>query len=127
MRAQILPDGVPRTRRTILFRGEHVDERSTARHQSGQGLRLLVGQRAWLRPDPLGEPGQHLGIDGVGFGQLPGGFGKIAELRVLTTMAGIPARIAGLLSKIDSRPLFLLPVRIGTDVKSSNLPRRAPR
>ena len=69
-----------RTAEAILLRRQHLDEWSAARQEGGQRLRLRIRQGAQRRAQHLGEVRQHLGIEGVGFGQLPRGFGKIAHL-----------------------------------------------
>jgi len=80
MGAQILPDGGAGTHQAVFFSCQHLDELLPARHQRGQGLSLLVGQRPQFWPNHFGEPSQHVSINGVGLGQLSGGFGKITYL-----------------------------------------------
>ena len=80
MGAQILADGGPCAPQPVLLRRQHLDELTATSNQGGQGVGLLVGQRAGLRSYHLCKVRQHLGIQRIRLGQLPGGFGKIPHL-----------------------------------------------
>ena len=58
----------------------HFHHMAAARDQFGRGLAVGVRDRAWVGPDPLGEQGDGLGIERVGFGEPSGGTREIPDL-----------------------------------------------
>ena len=58
----------------------HLDELASTGNECTQFQADLIGQGAQRRTHGLGKASQHFGIDAVGLGQLPGGFGEVSDL-----------------------------------------------
>ncbi len=65
---------------TVLFGGQHLNQLSAAGYQGAQCLGGSIWQWPHHRTDRIGEVGEHLGVDRVGFGQLPDRLGEVADL-----------------------------------------------
>jgi hypothetical protein len=76
--------------RAVLFGDDHLQKLTSADEDCLQSAHLLVGDDA--RPGAHGrsEAGEDVGVDLVGLGQAPGGFGEVAGLAGLTTATAIP-------------------------------------
>ena len=61
----------------VFFLADHLHHLHAPLQGRLEQLLLLVRQRADLRPHGLGEVSQDLGVDLIGFGQLPGGPGEL--------------------------------------------------
>jgi hypothetical protein len=72
----------------VLLSGEHLDELPASGEERLEGGERVVGQRAGLWPHALGEEGEHLGIEGIGLGELAGGLAKSRTWRGLATTTG---------------------------------------
>ena len=64
----------------VALRCHHRHDLAAALDQGTELLRQCVGQCPGLGMDGLGKLGQERRIELVGFGQAPGGFGKITHL-----------------------------------------------
>jgi hypothetical protein len=49
-------------------------------HQLRQGLAIGISERARVWSDAFGKQGNDLSVEGVGFGEPPGGAGKVPDL-----------------------------------------------
>jgi hypothetical protein len=83
-------DGLDDARRagqfeTVAFGGAQGDELRAASDQFGEDLRIGVRKRAHDRPNGVGEVSENGGVESVIFGELSGGFGKVADLAWMTT------------------------------------------
>ena len=64
----------------VLLGGAHLHQLAPAHHQGAEFLGGGIGQGAQGGPDGLGEVRQHLGIEGIGLGQLARGPGEVPHL-----------------------------------------------
>ena len=80
VRAQTFADGRKDTHQPVPLRRQHLDQLPTSAQQGGQGPCFCIRERSRLRSHDVGKPCEHLGIQRIGFGQLPGGLGKVAHL-----------------------------------------------
>jgi len=82
----VLDDG-----KTALLGRDHVDHLAATYDQVLQGASLCVGQRPARRLNLLGEQGQRLGIDLVGFGKQAQGLGEVTGIAWVDAATGSPA------------------------------------
>ena len=80
MGLHVVLDAVPREGQAVPLGGQHLDELPAAGDQRGQILLRGVGERPRLGPDVRRKPRQHVRIQGVGLGEAPDRFGKVADL-----------------------------------------------
>ena len=80
MLLEIAPHRAPSEEQAVLLGRQHLDQLPASGEQLLQGGDRVVRQRPGLGSDPLGEAGEHLGIERIGLGQLPSGFGEVAHL-----------------------------------------------
>ena len=72
--------GVPGVLQPIALSGHHVQELTAARHQGPEFLQGHIRHRPRREVHPFRKERQELRIQAVGFGELPGGFGEVADL-----------------------------------------------
>ena len=95
---------------TILLGGEHRDPLPTALEECRQRLGLLVFPRPRLGLDAVTQARPHHGIQGIGLGQDPQGFSKVARLARIDHGRGElrldqPSRDLGLQTPVASNDL----------------------
>ena len=76
----------------LALGGHHVDDLAAAGDQVGEQAGGLVRQGPHLGLGGLREACDHGGIDGIGLGALPDGFGEVAHLRRVHHHHGQPGR-----------------------------------
>jgi hypothetical protein len=74
----------------IVLSPEHVDQLTSSSDELAQGVGLLIGHRPGARPYRFGKEGDEARIEGVGFGQLPGRPGEVADLAGIDDGDGDP-------------------------------------
>ncbi len=72
--------GRHRVLETIALGHQHPEDLAPPRQQAVESMGRLIGQRARLGPDALGEEGQGVSVDPIGLGQLTGGAREVAHL-----------------------------------------------
>jgi hypothetical protein len=80
MPLDVAPDRWQGGVQALPLRREHAHELAPPGQQGAQLLGLGVGQRARCGLHHLGEAREHLGVEGVGLGQLANGAGEVAHL-----------------------------------------------
>ena len=77
---QALVQGVGRAPETVFLRRQHLDQLATSGKERGERVRLRIRQRPGYRTDDVGEMGEDLRIEGIGFGKFPRRLGKVPHL-----------------------------------------------
>ncbi len=83
-------DGPSREARSIPFRSQHLDHLSPTRNQRRHGLRLLIMDRSHRWANSLSTMGEHLRIQAIDLGRLPGGPHTIPDLPRIDDHDGQP-------------------------------------
>lgn len=80
VRAQALAHRLAGSPQTALLRRQHLDELPATHQDRRECLGLLIRQGPRLRSHDLGKVRQRLGVQRIGFGEPPSGFGEVAHL-----------------------------------------------
>jgi len=78
--SQAWAHGRVRAPEPVFLSCERLEELAPSGEEGRERVRLLIRQRPWRRTEDVGEVGEDLRIDWIGFGQFPRRLGNVSHL-----------------------------------------------
>ena len=103
---------------SIPLGGQHLEELSPPRHEGVELLALGIRERPWRGLHTLGNEREEVGIEPVRLGELPGGFGEVADVARIRHDHGESAAARAETSGVSYPPVASSTMRLGARVRT---------